>query len=295
MSGQGSTGQSSGLSIRPVESSDRDTCGRILYDAFVQVSKAHGFSPDYPNREVALMMMDSLLESRWGVVAEIDGRVVGSIFVEGGDCIAGIGPITIDPSIQQAGVGRRLMQAGIEYGRDREGIRLVQETFNAVSMSLYASLGFDVKELLVVVEGVPRAAPLGDVEVRPLSPGDVDACAAVCERVHGITRSSEVFFALDRFRPLVARRKGRVTGYATMLGHWSVGHAVAETERDLAALLCGPEEEPGRAVSFLLPTRHAGLFRWCLEQGLRVVKPMTLMAMGRYREPDGLFLPSVSY
>ncbi len=287
--------RASGLTIRPIEASDRDACGRILHDAFVHVSKAHGFRPDFPNREVALQMMDSLLELRWGVAAETDGRVVGSIFVESGDCIAGIGPITVDPSIQEAGVGRRLMQAGIEYGRDREGIRLVQDTFNAVSMSLYASLGFEVKEPLVVVEGVPLAEPPGDVEVRSLSPGDVDACASLCERVHGIARSSEVRLALERFSPLVAWREGRVAGYATMLGHWSAGHAVAETERDLVALLCGPEGETARAVSFLLPTRQASLFRWCLAKGLRIVKPMTLMAMGEYQEPDGFFFPSVSY
>ncbi len=292
---QGDRSQLSGPSIRPVEASDRDACGRILYEAFTHVSESHGFRPDFPNREMALLMMDSLLELRWGAAAVIDGRVVGSIFVEDGDCIAGIGPITVDPDIQETGVGRRLMQAGIEHGRDREGIRLVQDAFNAVSMSLYASLGFEVKEPLAVVEGLPGAEPPGDIEVRFLSSGDVDLCAALCERVHGITRSSEVRLALERFRPLVAEREGRVTGYASMLGHWSAGHAVAETERDLAALVCGPRGEPRQPASFLLPTRQAGLFRWCLEQGMRIVKPMTLMAMGRYREPEGVFFPSVSY
>jgi len=244
---------------------------------------------------VALLMMDSLLELRWGVAAEIDGRVVGSIFVERGDCIAGIGPITVDPSIQQSGVGRRLMRAAIEYGGDWEGIRLVQDTFNATSMSLYASLGFDVKEPLVVLEGIPRTGSSGEIAVRPLEPDDVDACAALCQRVHGITRSSEIRLALQGIRPLVAEREGRVTGYVTTLDLWAAGHAVAETERDLAALICGEPGETRRPVSLLLPIRQAGLFRWCLGEGLRIVKPMTLMALGRYQEPDGFFFPSVSY
>jgi hypothetical protein len=241
------------------------------------------------------MMMDSLLELRWGVAAEMDGKVVGSIFVERGDCVDGIGPITVEPSIQQSGVGRRLMQAAIEYGREKEGIRLVQDAFNEVSMSLYASLGFDVKEPLVVVEGVPRGAPPRGIEVRPLSPDDVDACAALCQRVHGITRSSEVRLAIERFRPQAAEREGRLTGYATTLDHWAAGHAVAETERDLEALIRGGPSDTARPVSFLLPTRQAGLFRCCLSQGLRIVKPMTIMAMGGYQEPDGFFFPSVSY
>ena len=281
--------------IRPVTSSDRESCGRILHDAFEQSANAHCFRPDFPNREVALMMMDSLLELRWGVAAEIDGQVVGSIFVERGDCVAGIGPITIEPSIQQSGVGRRLMQAAIEYGREWEGIRLLQDTFNEISMSLYASLGFDVKEPLVVLEGVPCGAPPRDVEVRPLLPEDVAACAALCQRVHGITRSSEVRLALQRFRPWVAEREGRVTGYATTLDLWAAGHGVAETERDLEALIRGGPGDTARPVSLLLPIRQAELFRWCLAQGLRIVKPMTIMAMGRYQDPDGFFFPSVSY
>jgi len=46
---------------------------------------------------------------------------------------------------------------------------------------------------------------------------------------------------------------------------------------------------------FLLPTRNAELFRWCLDHGLRVVQPMTLMSVGLYNEPAGAFLPSVLY
>ncbi len=46
---------------------------------------------------------------------------------------------------------------------------------------------------------------------------------------------------------------------------------------------------------FLLPTRNAALFRWCLEHDLRVVRQMTLMSLGSYQEPAGAFLPSVLY
>jgi len=44
-----------------------------------------------------------------------------------------------------------------------------------------------------------------------------------------------------------------------------------------------------------VPTRNAALFRWCLEQGLRVVQPMTLMSMGLYNEPACGYLPSILY
>jgi hypothetical protein len=44
-----------------------------------------------------------------------------------------------------------------------------------------------------------------------------------------------------------------------------------------------------------VPIRQASLFRWCLDQRMRVVKPLTLMAIGAYREPMGAFFPSVLY
>jgi hypothetical protein len=51
----------------------------------------------------------------------------------------------------------------------------------------------------------------------------------------------------------------------------------------------------GQSLSFLLPSRQTELFRWCLKKGMRAIKPMTLMAMGEYREPRKCFLPSVGY
>ncbi len=67
-----------------------------------------------------------------------------------------------------------------------------------------------------------------------------------------------------------------------------------EAEADIRALILGAAAG-GKALSFLLPTRQAALFRWCLERGLRAVKPMTLMTIGHYREPEGAYMPSVFY
>jgi hypothetical protein len=48
-------------------------------------------------------------------------------------------------------------------------------------------------------------------------------------------------------------------------------------------------------VAEAVPTRQAGLFRWCLSQGLRPIKPLTYMTLGEYREPDGGWIPSMLY
>ena len=84
---------------------------------------------------------------------------------------------------------------------------------------------------------------------------------------------------------------GRVTGYATVIGFF--GHAVGESNRELQALIGAAKAFAG--PGFLLPTRNTNLLRWCLQHGLRVTQPMTLMSLGLYNQPSGAFLPSVLY
>jgi len=116
-----------------------------MSEAFVEIANQHGFPPDFPSAQVGIERATAFIAepSIFGVVAEIDGRIVGSNFLSEGDPIRGIGPITVDPSVQGGGVGRQLMQAVIERARGATGARLVQDAFNTGSYSLCASLGFD--------------------------------------------------------------------------------------------------------------------------------------------------------
>ena len=45
------------------------------------------------------------------LVAERDGEVLGSAFIDERAVVAGVGPVTVDPSAQDAGTGRALMAA----------------------------------------------------------------------------------------------------------------------------------------------------------------------------------------
>ena len=69
--------------------------------------------PDFRSPEHAAETLGRLLAHPrfYSVVAELDGRVVGSNFLDERSTIAGLGPITVDPGAQNAGVGRRLMLA----------------------------------------------------------------------------------------------------------------------------------------------------------------------------------------
>jgi hypothetical protein len=231
------------------------------------------------------------------VVAEIDGRIIGACFVDERGPIRGLGPITVDPHAQGRGVGRRLMHAALERSQGAAGIRLFQDSFNVASLSLYASLGFEVKEPAVVMSGRPRSGPVVGIEFRPLQEADLSECEELCVRICGFERTTELRDAIGApmLSPCVAIRDGRIRAYATTLSFFPAAHAAAETDVDMRALILEAVAEPRQRASFLLPTRQSGLFRWCLGEGLRVVKPMTYMAIGEYREPEGCWIPSVLY
>ena len=285
------------LQIRPAADGDAVACGRIIYEAFKGISGRHNFPPDFPTAEAATQFADQFIRDPqvFGVVAEGGGRFVGSNFLSEWDPVRGVGPITVDPESQARGAGRRLMRAVVERGRGAPSVRLVQDSFNAASLSLYASLGFEVKEPLVLIEGRPRQGAPAGFEVRPMREEDLGAVADLGRRVHGYGREGELQALGPVLEPFVAVRGGRVTAYASAPRFWPLNHAAAEGEEDLRALLAGAAAAGEAPLSFLLPTRQAGPFRWCLAQGMRVVKPMNLMSTGEYREPRGGFLPSVLY
>jgi GNAT superfamily N-acetyltransferase len=225
------------------------------------------------------------------VVAERDGEIVGSNVLDERSEIAGIGPITVDPRRQNAGVGRMLMQHVILRASSFAGVRLVQAAFHNRSLSLYTKLGFDPREPLSCVQGTPLAKQLPGSTVRQASVDDLAEIDALCQRVHDHTRSGEVADAIHSGNAQVVERAGRITGYATGIAFFT--HAVGATNEDVQALIAAAPIFHG--PGFLVPTRNAALLRWCLEQGLRIVQPLTLMSMGRYEQPRGAWLASIAY
>jgi predicted N-acetyltransferase YhbS len=283
------------VEIRPAARADAEACGRICYEAFRGIAEAHGFPPDFPSPELATGVISFLIDHPeiYGAVAELDGRVVGSNFMDERSTISGIGPITVDASAQNARVGRALMLDALARAGERgaPGVRLVQAAYHTRSLALYAALGFEVKEPLVTLQGPRLRERVPGFEVRRGTPDDLEQCNAVCLLVHGHDRSGEVRDAAAEGTLRVVEHDGRPVGYATGLAFFA--HAVAETNDGLKALIADAEAFGG--PGFLLPSRNAELLRWCLARGLRIVQLMTLMASGLYNEPAGAWLPSVSY
>ena len=283
------------ITVRRAKIEDAPVCGRVCYDAFYKISADHGFPPDFPSPEVAVGLLSENFSHPgfYCVVAESDGCIVGSNCLDERSVIAGLGPITVEPNNQNRGVGRKLMDAVLVRAREHNfpGVRLLQSAFHNRSLALYSRLGFDAREPVSVMQGPPLQKRVEGCSVRPAKVSDVENCQRVCMQVHGHDRAGELADAIKDGTAMVVERGERITGYTTVMAFF--GHAVAETNLDLRALIASAEAFAGPGI--IVPTRNSGLFRWCLENGLRVVQPMTLMSSGLYNEPAGAYLPSVLF
>jgi GNAT superfamily N-acetyltransferase len=281
--------------IRRASAADAEACGRICFEAFTVLANRHNFPPDFPAPEVSIGVLSAMFSHPgfYCVVAEQDGIIIGSNCLDERTPIAGVGPITVDASAQNRAAGRALMQAVLTRAAERKfaGVRLVQAAFHNRSLSLYAKLGFVVREPLSCMQGPAMKKMLPGYSVRTAVAEDLVACNELCLRIHGHERGGEVQDAIQHDAATVVERDGRVTAYASSMAF--SGHAVGETNEDLKALIAAAAAFQGPGI--LVPSCNAELFRWCLENGLRVVQPMTLMTMGLYNEPAGAYLPSILY
>jgi hypothetical protein len=229
----------------------------------------------------------------FGVVAEAGGDIIGSNFLDERSPIAGVGPITVDPKIQNLGIGRRLMQAVLDRAAERKfvGVRLLQSAYHSRSLALYATLGFLPRESIACMQGSPISTVPAGYRVRRAVEADLEACNRVCTSVHGHDRAGETLDAINLGTATVVEHDGRITGYATDLGF--LAHGAGETNRDLMALIGAASAFAGPGI--LVPLRNSALFQWCLSHRLRVSQVMTLMTIGLYNEPQGAYLPSVLF
>jgi predicted N-acetyltransferase YhbS len=281
--------------LRPGRLEDADACGMIVFEAFKSIASQHNFPLDIPSAEIGIGLVTRMLSHPgfYSLIAEMDGTVVGSLFLDERGPIAAVDPLTVDPAMQNQAIGRRLVLAALERVAERRfaGLRLVQSAYHYRSLCLYAKLGFVAREPLSKMDGAPLEIKFPGYDVRPALVGDLAACSALCRRVHGHDRSGELQDAVSQGTARVVEHLGAVTAYATDIAFFA--HAVAQSNQDLKALIGAASSFGGGG--FLLPTRNGELFSWALQQGLRLVHQMNLTTTGLYNEPAGAYLPSVAY
>jgi hypothetical protein len=160
------------------------------------------------------------------------------------------------------------------------------------SLSLYASLGFEVKEAVALLQATPAAK--ADENVRPVTEADLPTIEELSARIYKTSRRNEMTAAVRfGFSPLLIEHQGHIIGY---LIPGLFGHGVAETEEDALTLVSNAARHLLPEVTlFFCPLSEASLYRKALKTGCRAVKVMNLMALGPYEPPDEVWFPSVLY
>jgi hypothetical protein len=230
----------------------------------------------------------------FGVVAILDGKPIGSNFIMKTDRIAAIGPVSVDPIYQGQGIGRLLMTALLTHAAQHRitELRLLQDTYNVASLSLYSSLGFEVRDAVALIHTLPALAT--DLTVRPMIDIDLPVIDRLSRTYYKTSRHNEVLVETKYgYQAFLKERDGRVTGY---LLPGLAGHGVSETEEDAIALL----GELARSVpptfrKFLCPMRQSKLYRQAIKAHWRVEKVLTYMTLGPYEYPSGVCTPSACY
>ena len=221
------------LILRPGKPEDATICGTICYEAFMTIALQHNFLPSYASPDIAVArMVDRLAHPQfYAVVAELDGCVVGSNFLDERSAISGLGPITVDPTVQNRSIGRRLMQDVLDRAATQRvlGVRLVLAGYHTRALCLYSKMGFATRDLVAKVTGTPLNRQLPGYLVRSATLADLDACNQICRRVHGHDRSGELKDAIQQGSARVVEHNGALTGYATAIG--VSGHAVGKQLR----------------------------------------------------------------
>jgi GNAT superfamily N-acetyltransferase len=281
--------------IRPATREDAEVCGEICYRAFCAIADQHNFPHEFPALEAAPSMVGAMISNPgfYGIVAELAGRIAGSNFMDERSPVAGIGPISVDPEVQNQAVGRQMMQHMLDRAQasGAAGVRLVQTAYHNRSFSLYAKLGFEIREPLSVIVGTPPKVSIPGYVVRRATEADLKICNELCFRTHGHDRGGDLRDSIRDGMASVVEHLGRITGYTNGIGYG--GHAVGESNEELKALISAAPAFSG--PGFLVPSRNGDLLRWCFSKGLRLMQQMTLMSMGLYNEPKYPFLPSILF
>jgi predicted N-acetyltransferase YhbS len=290
------------IRLRPGRLDDAEEVGTIIFEAFSGISSRHGFPPDFETVDIAINTASLLLSNNefYSVIAEDtsagSNKVIGSNFLdERSSMAAGVGPLTVDPKFQNKGLGRLLMNDVLGRARSKNcpAIRLLQASYHNRSLSLYSSLGFEVREPISNMQGRPIQAAIPGKTVRLATESDLEPCKAICNAIHGHDRNGELRDSIKQGMAKVVLSGDKITGYTSGLSFFN--HSVGFTNDDIKALIASATGEQYGGPGILIPSRNTNLWKWCFENGLRLTQQLTLMTIGLYNEPAGAFMPSILY
>ncbi len=284
----------------PILAEHVEGAGRVVYEAFHDIATRHGFPPVFDSLQTATGIVRLLvaLERVSAFMACEDGVPLGVNFLDERGEAGGVGPVAVAVERQGEGLGRRLMQELLDRAEriGMESVRLVQYTYNVGSYSLYSSLGFDMVDMPVHMDGILDPGEQPADCIREADRGEIGELAALGRQVLAYDRTAELETMANFAPPLVVERDGRHAGYLCRFppaGGTYCGYGAARDESALRDLLIAAARfGDGGPLHVAIPASQPETLRWALRSGLRIAWLETLMVRGRYEKPAGAYIPS---
>ena len=219
-------------------------------------------------------------------VAELNGRVVGSVTSCRFGTIAWVAMMLVEKAHRGAGIGRSLLIHCIEH-LEAAGATSIRLDATELGRPLYESLGFRVDFHLNRHRGVARGVPLdSDTDTRTFRQADLAAIAQLDRAATATDRTP----LLDRLLAensvnslMTASKEGTNGGFA----FWrpgsaaiQVGPCIAERDDVLPLLEEVGRRLSGREVIVDIPSNHAESVAWANRLGLAPSREFWRMTRG---------------
>jgi ribosomal protein S18 acetylase RimI-like enzyme len=177
--------------IRDFRKSDLDDLLRLLPVSNAEEFKVTGFDPDHTRDMInrlygwagkfllGLLRLFGKQPMKF-LVAEADGRLVGTTIVDDRGKAGSISVVMVHPDYRRRGIATKLMTSALDFIRRRKKVRAVLGVMstNTAAIDLYVKLGFKLFENAVYFVGeadcLRVSKDIDGVEVRPLRKGDLD-------------------------------------------------------------------------------------------------------------------------
>jgi GNAT superfamily N-acetyltransferase len=253
--------------------------------ASVELSRAVG----WPHRRDDWQFAAELGE---GYAALDAGRLVGTAFRwrYGGGQVR-VGSVIVDPVLQRAGLGRRLMEACLAGLEDRTVLLNATEA----GLPLYRRLGFTevgrFEQWQGVVDGTAAPAAAVGVGLRSAVPGDHAALAGLDREAIGADRAVVLAALYGAGETLVAEEDGRPTGFVVCRASGRgdlVGPLVARDGATAKALLLACAAARRGAFLRVDTPADGGLGPTLQALGLAEVDTVVCMSKGRHLPGTGV-------
>lgn len=225
-----------------------------------------------------------LLQNGQGIVADVDGRVVGTIMSWNfGENVSTLGMVIVSEKWRGRGLGRKLMNAMLELLGDRSVLLNATED----GLHLYESLGFVATATVYQHQSASFSVPMPELipseRVRPMGARDWDGLGELFSAASSMDRAGLLRSLHTISKGVVLTREHEPVGFALMrrFGRgWSIGPVIAPDTNGAKVLISHWLSRKMGKFCRLDVTENSKLTGWLAELGMPCVGRVTTMVRG---------------